>query len=151
MDFALALTAKFPELHARVLATPAELEAASSLFPDLGAHERITLEPGSLMGAPAEPVDATLITGGLGRYPDADAAYVIGQAASTSGSVLVFGKVLNEELAHDHDYEDDLLDFTLYGGGSRTDAEHRDLFARAGVADVEQSTVGWGFTLYRLG
>lgn len=151
VDFALALTAKFPELHARVLATPAELEAASSLFPDLGAHERITLEPGSLMGTPAEPVDATLITGGLGRYPDADAAYVIGQAASTSGSVLVFGKVLNEELAHDHDYEDDLLDFTLYGGGSRTDAEHRDLFARAGVTGVEQSTVGWGFTLYRLG
>lgn len=150
VDFAMALTATFPELRARVLATPTELEAASGIFPDLSTRERITLETGSLMGAPAERVDATLITGGLGRYPDADAAHVIAHAASTSGSVLVFGKVLNEELAHDHDYEDDLLDFTLYGGGARTDAEHRELFSRAGVREVEQSTVGWGFTLYRL-
>jgi NADPH-dependent ferric siderophore reductase len=151
VDVALALTAKYPELRVSVLATPAELEAASSVFPELGGNERITLEPGSPLGAPAGTVDATLITGGLGHYPDADAVHVINQAVASSGSVLVFGRVLNEELAHDHDYEDDLLDFTLYGGGSRTDAEHRDLFARAGVTDVAQSTVGWGFTLYRLG
>lgn len=150
VDFALALTAKYPELRVSVLATPAELEAASGIFPELGGNERITLEPGSPLGAPAGTVDATLITGGLGHYPDADAVHVINQAAA-GGQVLVFGRVLNEELAHDHDYEDDLLDFTLYGGGSRTDAEHRDLFARAGVTDVAQSTVGWGFTLYRLG
>jgi NADPH-dependent ferric siderophore reductase len=150
VDVALALTAKYPELRVSVLATPAELEAASSVFPELGGNERITLEPGSPLGAPAGTVDATLITGGLGHYPDADAVHVINQAAA-GGQVLVFGRVLNEELAHDHDYEDDLLDFTLYGGGSRTDAEHRDLFARAGVTDVAQSTVGWGFTLYRLG
>jgi NADPH-dependent ferric siderophore reductase len=150
VDVALALTAKYPELQVSVLATPAELAAASGIFPELGGNERITLEPGSPLGAPAGTVDATLITGGLGHYPDADAVHVINQAAS-GGQVLVFGRVLNEELAHDHDYEDDLLDFTLYGGGSRTDAEHRDLFARAGVTDVAQSTVGWGFTLYRLG
>ena len=115
---------------------------------------RITLEPGSPLNPPAGqmgPVDATLFTDGLHHFPGADAAHAISQAASTSGSVLVFGKILNEELAHDHDYEADLLAFTLYGGGSRTDAEHRELFARAGVSDVEQSTVGWGVTLYRLG
>lgn len=149
-DFALALTAKFPELRVRVTATPSELAAASSILPELGHQERIVLEPGSLMGAPADRVDTTLITGGLSRYPDADAVHVLAQAAATSDVVLVYGEVFNEELAHDHDYEDDLLDFTLYGGGARMDAEHRDLFSRAGVADVEQSTVGWGFTLYRL-
>lgn len=60
-------------------------------------------------------------------------AHVIGQASSSSGTVLVAGDVLTEELAHDHDCEADLLDVTLYGGGSCTDAEHRGLSARAGV------------------
>lgn len=150
-DVALGLVAKYPELHVSVLGTPAELEAASSLNPELGGHQRIVLEAGSPLNPPTTPVDATLINGGLSQFPDADAAHVISQAAATSGMVLVFGKVLNEDLAHEHDYEADLLDFTLYGGGSRTDAEHLDLFARAGVVEVRQSTVGWGLTLYRLG
>lgn len=150
-DIALALTASHSGLRVRVLATPAELEAVRIVHPGLSAHDRIALEPGSPLAVPEAEVDATLITGGLSRYPDADAVHVLSQVASGGGEVLVFGEVLREELAHDHDYEDDLLDFTLYGGGRRTDVEYRELFARAGEETVEQTTVGWGLTLYRLG
>lgn len=150
VDVAGALTRRHPELEVVVLATPAEISSASAVRPDLDADDRITFEPGSPLSPPSRRVDATLITGGLSRYPDADAVHILSRAAGTSTTVLLFGRVLDERLAHDHDYEEDLLDFTLYGGGSRTDAAHRVLFGQAGLDVVGQSTVGWGLTLYHL-
>jgi hypothetical protein len=66
------------------------------------------------------------------------------------GRVLLFCEVLDPVLAHDHDYEDDLLDFALSGGGMRDEDEHRELFARAGLTVSSRETIGWGHTLYAL-
>lgn len=71
-------------------------------------------------------------------------------APADSSRVLVFAELLEIELADEHEYEHDLIDFALSGGGARTDAEYRDLFTSAGLAVIEKHTVGWGYTMYEL-
>lgn len=141
-DITLGLVDTHPELTVHLLATPAELDAATTVHPALADNPRIVAEPGSPLTPPSTAVDATVLSGGLGTHPDADAVHVLRQAAGTGGTVLVYADVLDEATAHDHDYEDDLLDFTLHCGGSRTDAENRELFAAAGLQIADQFTVG---------
>ncbi len=132
-----------------VVAPPSEIEEIDAVH---APHERITLQPGSLLEQRAAPVDGFLITG-LGSYPDADAIYVLRQAAASlrfEGRVLVFGEVLDAELADEHDYEHDLIEFALTGGGARTHDEHIALFTAAGLGNAERITIGWGETLYKL-
>ena len=50
--------------------------------------------------------------------------------------------------AHDHDYEHDLQDFVLDGGGARDAADYAKLFDAAGLTDPQRATIGWGFTLH---
>lgn len=149
-DIALGLTENHPNLTVHLLATPAELDAATTVHPALAGHPRIIAEAGSPLTPPATPVDATLFAGGLNTLPDADAVHTLREATRRGHEILVFGKDLNETLAHDHDYEDDLLNFALYRSGVRTDAQNRALFSEAGLQVTDQSTVGWGFTLTRL-
>lgn len=149
-SYAAALVDVHPELWATVVAAPSEIEALRAMH---GEHERIAYAPGSLLGRPAASVDAVLLAGALNTLPDVDAAHALREAAAgvgDGGAVLVFGEVLDPELAHEHDYEDDLLDFALTGGGARTHEEHVALFAAAGLGEPVRSTVGWGYTLYAL-
>lgn len=148
--FATALADAHPALRAVVVAAPSELEVLRAVH---GAHDRIDYEPGSILERRPQAVDAVLLTSVLGTLPDADAVHAVRQAAASlrpGGHVLVFGDVLDAELAHDHDYEDDLIGFALHGGGARDHEEHLALFAAAGFAEPERRTVGWGFTLYIL-
>lgn len=148
--FATALVDAHPGLHANVVAAPSELAALRELH---GTHERIAYLPGSVLHRLTEPVDAVLLTGALRALPDADAVHALHEAAAglrPGGRMLVLGEVLDPTLADEHDYEDDLLDFALTGGGARTHEEHLALFAAAGWRVPERFTIGWGGTLYVL-
>jgi NADPH-dependent ferric siderophore reductase len=149
-SFAAALASSHPQLHTTIVATPSEINALRQVYP---AHERIDYEAGSLLAARPEPVDAVLLADVLPLLTDADAAHVLRQAAASlnpDGRVLVFGDVLNPEVADEHDYEEDLIGFALHGGGARDHDEHHALFAAAGLRPVERTTVGWGYTLHTL-
>lgn len=148
-SFALALTKEHPKLQAVVLAAPSEIEVFSTLH---GHAERVEYLPGSGLSSAPPSSDAVLLTGGLDSLPDADAVHSLRSAAESlrpGGAVLLFGQVLDPELAGEHDYEHDLLDFALHGGGARTHQEHVELFEQAGFTAPERTTVGWGLTLYR--
>lgn len=149
-SFATALVDAHDTLRVTAVAAPSELAALRALH---GEHERIAYSPGSLLGRAVASVDAILLAGALNTLPDADATHALREAAASvrpGGRVLVFGEVLDLELAHEHDYEDDLLDFALTGGGARTHDEHVALFAGAGLGEPERRTIGWGYTLYAL-
>ncbi|MFE5857051.1 SIP domain-containing protein [Streptomyces sp. NPDC056500] len=149
-SFAAALTKTHPDLHTTIVAAPSEIDALQRVYP---AHERIGYEAGSLLGARPVPVDAVLLADVLPTLTDTDAAHVLRQAAASlnpGGRVLVFGDVLNPEVADDHDYEEDLIGFALHGGGARDGDEHQALFAAAGLRPVARTTVGWGYTLHTL-
>lgn len=149
-SFAAALTEAHPELRTTIVAAPSEIEYLQRAHP---AQKHIEYEAGSLLGPRPVPSDAVLLADALRTLTDADAAHVLRQAAASvnpGGRVLVFGDVLNPEVADEHDYEDDLIDFALHGGGTRDHDEHQALFAAAGLHPVERTTVGWGYTLYTL-
>ena len=146
-SYARAVASAHPEARVTVVATPSEIEILRRIH---GEHDRVAYVPGSMLEARPDPVDAVLLTGRLNELPDADAVHVLRQAAAglnPGGRVLVFGDVL-DGLAREHDYEDDLIDFALSGGGGRTHDEHLALFDAAGLAEPERTTVGWGLTLY---
>ena len=146
-SYARALVRANPEARVTVVAAPSEIEILRRIH---GEHERVGYVPGSMLDARPEPVDAILLTGRLNELPDADAVHVLKQAAAglnPGGRILVFGDVL-DELARDHDFEDDLIDFALSGGGGRSHEEYLALFDAAGFEEPERTTVGWGLTLY---
>ncbi|WP_016934288.1 siderophore-interacting protein [Rhodococcus sp. R1101] len=146
-SYAHAFVTANPSARATVVAAPSEIEVLRRVH---GEHERVAYAPGSMLEARPEPVDAVLLTGRLNELPDADAVHVLQQAAAglnPGGRILVFGNVLDEN-AGEHDYEDDLVDFALSGGGGRTHEDHVALFEAAGLAEPERTTVGWGMTLY---
>jgi NADPH-dependent ferric siderophore reductase len=148
--YARALVDAHPAVRVSVVAAPSEAEALLAVH---GEHARIAYTPGSLMARRADPSDATLLADALHTLPDADAVHALREAAASTrdgGRLLVFGEVLDPALADDHDYEDDLIDFALTGGGARTHDEHLRLFAAAGLGEPERSTIGWGYTLYAL-
>lgn len=150
--FAHALVGAHADLRATVLATPAEVDVLTEVHP---AHDRVAFAATGPFGLPPQSVDAVLLTEALAGRSDTDATTLLTQAAafvkhSPTGRVLVFGDVLDPVLAHEHDYEDDLFNFALTGGGLRDDAEHRALFTAAGLTVASRQTIGWGLTLYAL-
>ncbi|MGP9537364.1 siderophore-interacting protein [Brachybacterium sp. AOP43-C2-M15] len=148
-----ALTTAHPELETRILAAPGEVRVHRDL---VGDAPRITVVEGALGGA-AEALgeadaDVVVLVENLGRSSDEEAVRALrgaAEALAPQGSVLALAEVLEPELAHDHDYEEDLVGFALHGGGIRTHEEHLALFEAAGLSVPERSTVGWGFTVYR--
>lgn len=146
---ASALVQQHGGLRVTILAAPSEIEALQRLHP---AHDRISHEAAGSLAGPGTSVEAVLLHASLGALADPDAAHLLRAAAlgASTGRVLVFGEALDPGLASEHDYEQDLLDFALTGGGIRTDAELRALFAAAGLRLEGRSTVGWGYTLYEL-
>lgn len=147
---ASALVDAHAGLCASILAAPSEIEALQRLH---GPHDRVRYEAVGPLSGPPRPVGAVLIAGALGRLADADAVHLLRQAAlglEPGGSVLVFSEVLDPELADEHDYEHDLVEFALTGGGARNDDEHRRLFGAASLSVSGRSTIGWGYTLYEL-
>jgi hypothetical protein len=150
--FAHALVRAHEGLRATVLATAAELAVLDDIH---SPHDRVSSVAAGPFGLPPAPVDAVLLTDVLAGRGDEDAVALLAQAAMQvrdrpHGRVLLFCEVLDPVLAHDHDYEDDLLDFALSGGGMRDEDEHRELFARAGLTVSSRETIGWGHTLHAL-
>lgn len=149
-SFAAALVAAHPGLRATIVAAPSQIDALRRMHL---AHERVAHEAGSPLGPLPVTAEAVLLADVLHTLADSDAVHVLRQAAAglcAGGRVLVFGDVLNPEVADEHDYEDDLIDFALYGGGARDQDAHHALFAAAGLRLVERTTVGWGYTLHTL-
>lgn len=147
-----ALTSAHARLQARILAAPEEAEVHRELARTL---ERTDVVEGRLETEDrieAGGAEAVLLVEHLARLGDDAATEALRTAAGAlpaGGRVLVLTELLEPELAHEHDYEQDLLDFALHGGGMRTHEENLALFAQAGLPVPERSTVGWGLTVYR--
>lgn len=145
-----ALTTANPALEATVFGPPSQLAALQGQHGDL---DRVHWEPGGPLAALDRRVDAVLFHEVLRTLPDLDVIHALGRAGAAlteGGRLHILGEVLDPALATDHDYEADLLDFALTGGGARTDVELRGLFRQAGFDVAARSTVGWGVTLYTL-
>lgn len=148
--FADALLQAAPDTRVSVLAAPSEIAVLQTIHQDATDIEYV---PGSLLSPLPTVPDAVLLTKTLEALPDADVAHALAtcaQAISRGGKLLVFTKVLDTQLSHEHDYEHDLVDFALYRGGARTHEEYCSLFAQAGLNKPARRTIGWGNTLYSV-
>ncbi len=145
-SFAEAIVQRHPGTRVELLGSASELRVLQGLHSD-----RVGYAPGSIREPLAGRAHAVLLADALRSLPDADAVDALRGAAASigeGGQVLLFTQPLNPELADDHAYEDDLIEFALHGGGLRTHEEHLALFAAAGLAEPARTTVGWGYTLY---
>lgn len=145
-SFAEAIVQRHPGTRVELLGSASELRVLQGLHSD-----RVGYAPGSIRESLAGRADAVLLADALRSLPDAEAVDALRGAAASigeGGQVLLFTQPLNPELADDHAYEDDLIEFALHGGGLRTHEEHLALFAAAGLAEPARTTVGWGYTLY---
>ena len=145
--FATALLQRHPDLEITVVAPPSQLALHREQLGD-----RVGYEAGSLLHPRPRPADTVLLADLLDTRSDSDAVHILRQAAASlnpSGTVVVLAELLDEALADEHDYEEDLLRFALHGSGLRTAAEWTALFEAAGLT-WQRSTVGWGYTLYAL-
>lgn len=148
--FAEELAKANETVTATIVGAPSELEVLQTLHQP---HDRIAYAPGSLLSPLPVRAAAVLLLDVLRSVPDADAVHALRQAAAAvepGGAVLVFGELLDPALASEHDYEHDLYDFALYGGGARGLDEHLALFTAAGLTQIDRTTIGWGYTLFRL-
>lgn len=149
-EFARALVGNHGSLTVRVAAPPAEVDLLRS---GSGGHERVRVVPGGTLDLPPGVVDAVLLADALGGHPDEEAVAALRLAADRTrpgGRVLVSGELLDPALADEHEFEADLVEFSLTGGSLRDAAEHEALFAAAGLRVADRSTVGWGYTVYQL-
>ncbi|WP_053386369.1 SIP domain-containing protein [Leucobacter japonicus] len=147
---AAALVARHPELRVTVLAAPSEITVLQRLH---DVHDRIAYEPAGSFATPATPVDRVLLATVLAPLADADADLALQRAAAAvvpGGALLVLEEPLDLDLADEHEFEDDLIDFALTGGGARTDPELRARFASAALPTPDRRTVGWGAALYSI-
>jgi NADPH-dependent ferric siderophore reductase len=145
--FAMALLARHPGLAVTVVGPPSQLALHRERLGDLARYEA-----GSLLHPRPSPADAILLADVLDTASDEDAVHILREAAAglrPGGAVVVFGELLDEALADEHEYEDDLIRFALSGGGLRTAGEAAALFEAAGLA-WERRTVGWGYALFAL-
>ena len=145
--FAAALLARHPGLAVTVVGPPSQLALHRERLGDLARYEA-----GSLLHPRPRPADAILLADVLDTASDEDAVHILREAAASlrpGGAVVVFGELLDEALADEHEYEDDLIRFALSGGGLRTAGEAAALFEAAGLA-WERRTVGWGDALVAL-
>ncbi|HMR47830.1 MAG TPA: siderophore-interacting protein [Arachnia sp.] len=146
--FATALLSARPSVRTTVVAVPSEIEVLTGIH---GTPDRLAYRPGTVLSKIDPSSDVVLLTEALRGLPDADAVYALRQASAgvaPGGTLLVFGDVLVAELSDEHDYEHDLIDFALTGGGARTHDEYLALFTAAGLPGTERTTVGWGYSLY---
>ncbi|WP_053352388.1 siderophore-interacting protein [Leucobacter musarum] len=147
---AAALVAHHAELRVTVLAAPSEIAVLQRLH---DAHDRIAYEPAGSFATPANPADRVLLATVLAPLADADAELTLQRAAAAvtpGGALLVLEEPLDLDLADEHEFEDDLIDFALTGGGARTDPELRARFASAALPAPDRRTVGWGAALYSI-
>ncbi|MBK7820295.1 MAG: SIP domain-containing protein [Tessaracoccus sp.] len=145
--FAAALLAKHPGLAITVVGPPSQLALHRERLGD-----RVRFEAGSLLHRRPVPADAVLLPDVLETASDEDAVHILREAAASvnpGGAVVVFGELLDEALADEHEYEADVIRFALTGGGLRTAEEATALFREAGLT-WERSTVGWGYALFAL-
>lgn len=147
--FAVELTEVLPEARVDIVALPSEIEALRVTH---GDPERVTYVAGTVHSTPPAEYDVVLVPELMPHLPDADVVHALSNLAGSlapGGSLLVFGEALDPALVDEHDLEHDLLDFALHGGGARSHEEYIQLFERAGMPEVERTTVGWGYSLYR--
>lgn len=149
-SYAVALTNVRPELHVTVAGHPSELAAIRTVH---GERDRITLEPFSFLQERSDEPDAVLLINLLDTLPDADAAHILDRAAvsvARGGAVYLLGSPVDHANAGEHEYENDLIDFAIGGGGCRDGAEYESIFQAAGLVTDTRSTIGWGEILFRL-
>lgn len=147
---AAALAAAQPGRDVRLLAAPSELAPIRLVH---GALPGVALEPGSLLEPRREGAATVLLASALDQLADADAVHALRSAAASvtgHGVLLLVAEMLDEALADEHDYELDLQRWVLHGSGLRSEREHLDLVAAAGLRVREAATVGWGYRLLRL-
>lgn len=135
--FGGVLKDKHPHLQVTVVAAPEDLDV-------------IEIQDGLTTSTELIDADLVLLSENIKSLPGQEAVSLL-QQANEHGRLLVFADVLDHETAGDHDYESDLAEFVLHGGGERTAAEMTRLFAEAGLNVPKSSSIGWGMTLYDFG
>lgn len=148
--YAVALADTRSDLSITVVRHPSELNAIRSVH---GEHERITLDAFSFLKARTDSPDGVLLINLLESLPDDDAVHILGSAAQSvgpGGAVFLLGSPIDHTGADEYDYEDDLIEFAVKGGGGRTRTEYEGLFHDAGLSVDTRATVGWGEFLFRL-
>lgn len=147
---ASALAVAHPGRRVRLLAAPSDLAPIRLVHGDLPG---VALEPGSPLEPRSVRAATVLLASALDRLADADAVHALRSAAASvdeRGAVLLVAEMLDAALADEHDYELDLQRWVLHGSGLRSEEEHRDLIAAAGLRVAEAATIGWGYRLLRL-
>lgn len=148
--YAGALVDARSDLTVTVAAHPSELAAITAVH---GERDRVVLEPSSLLEVRADRPDGILLLSILDTAADEDAVHILRQAArsvSPDGAVFLFGEPLDLANAGEYDYAEDLLDYSVFGGGRRDNTEYEKLFATAGLTVTDRVTIGWGEILFRL-
>ena len=128
--------------HPRIVFVDDPVEAVKAVF----THSMLTT------GEPSKP-DAIFFTNLSSPNDDESLAMVLGSAASTlaeGGHLLLLEDVLDPTAATGCDYEADLVEFSLGGGGIRTDDEFLAVFQQAGLRLRGRHAIGWGRTLFEL-
>ena len=128
--------------HPRIVFVDDPVEAVKAVF----THSMLTT------GEPSKP-DAIFFTNLSSPNDDESLAMVLGSAASTlaeGGHLLLLEDVLDPTAATGCDYEADLVEFALGGGGIRTDDEFLAVFQQAGLRLRGRHAIGWGRTLFEL-
>lgn len=153
---AQAIVAASPTVHVTVAGLPSAVayyrDDATASVPDPAERERLHVAERSVFET-SPGADLVLLIRALDQYPDKDAVHALRQSAADlapGGRVIVVDHILDENSTDDHTFEEDLKQLVLHGTGHRSDSEHRDVFAQAGLRLADKRTVGWGFTLYEL-
>ncbi len=151
--YATKLAETFPDLHVTILGMPAQIEHIRS---DLGdalttdpVFERISFR-GQSVFEDLPDADGVLLVSMLDKNPDADAAHLLTRLASSGARLIVVEEPMQESQLSDHDTMADLTNLAVYGSGFRTDAEHRALFAQAGLRVESAQHIYCGETVYTL-
>lgn len=146
-EFARHLRERHPEMILRVLVRPSQVDAVRARV----GSDDVEVLAGSPLEPRADRADVFLLTDALSAHPDADAAHILASARESvapGGRVVVVAEFLDEASAWDHDFEEDLLDFAITGGGRRTEAEFAALADQAGLRAAKRTTIGWGMAVH---
>jgi NADPH-dependent ferric siderophore reductase len=147
------LTAGHPEATVTIVALPTAADWFRRDIPtsieDAARRDRIRIVEQSVFEK-TEPADAVLIIDTLGQHRDAEAKFILQQAAaslSPGGRVLLVEDTFDLDELDEHDAELDILRLTLHGSGYRTEEELEAIIAGAGLKVIATSLVGWGNTV----
>jgi len=124
-----------PHLQGVLFEQPHVIDEGSSYLESSGAADRIRTAPGDFFQAVPEGGDAYILSTVIHDWNDDESVQIlqnIRRAIRPEGRLLLVEQVLQGPNASDFGKFADLNMLVMTGGGERTEAEFRELYARAG-------------------